>query len=356
MPRFILFFLIGLFSIDVALALHLPSKSKIPKLFYRVNDDPKYANKEYVTVKSDDFNLLAKKHEVKEGKIYWKTIKIKIKNEQAVSTWPYTLQEMIKNLREKSTPREPLFDLSIFANPVSFATVNQQRTINAGYRITSKSTISEKHEFGHDSAINHSQGISDFDGTKLENISYSSNLNYDFNRFYGKWTYFAITGYRRERMNGIYNIKDQVRLGITGVKYAFIRDGEFIKKLDFSYIPLFEWVSSDNDIQAVGEPPSKTTETVRNSFRYRLRVNFLQWSFEHTVNYQPAYLFKTDTLDMQDIDLKSMFVLRRPLSERLSFTYSNDYSYDIRRIRSGQAGQRRDNAINSFSLDWTLEI
>lgn len=339
-----------------AYSVHLPSKSKIPKFFYRTKEKPVFEGKEYLTVKSDDFNLLAKRDKVEGGHIYWRTVKVKIKNESAVDSWPYEIKDLIQRIRQKSTPREPLFDLTLFANPISFATVNQQRTINAGYRINTKSSISEKHEFSHDMAINHSESRSDFDQSKQEVISYSANLVYDFNRFWGNWTYFAITGYKRERMNGIYNLKDQVRLGIVGLKYAFIRDGDIIKKMDISYIPLYEWVSSDNDIQPPGEPPSKTVQTVRHSLRYRLRLAWQQWDFDYTLNYQPAYFFRTKTLDMQDIDLRSMLRIRRPLSERLSFTYSNEYSYDIRRIRSGSPGTRTDNAINSFSLDWSLEF
>jgi len=352
-----LFFCFSLLLYQIAgHAIHLDSKSKIPKFFYRTKDETKYQNKEYLTVKSDDFNILTKKHEVKDGKIYWKTVKIKIKNQQAVEKWPYELQDMIKKIKQKTTPREPLFNLSLFANPISFTTINQQRTINAGYRIGTTSAISEKHEFGHDSSIYHSQGRNDFDHSQQEMITYTSNLVYDFNRFYGNWTYFAITGYKRERINGIYNIKDQIRLGLFGLKYAFIRNGEIIKKMDISYIPLYEWVSSDNDIQPPGEPLSKTVETVRHSLRYRLAMDIKDWTINYVFNYQPAYYFRTQTLDMQDIDLRSTLLIRRLLTEKLSLIYSNEYTYDIRRIRSGRQGSRRDNAVNSFALEWSTEI
>jgi hypothetical protein len=355
MLRFIFYLIIFILSTSTY-ALHLESKSKVPKFFYRTKDEAKYQGKEYLTVKSEDFNLLTKKHEVKDGKIFWKTIKIKIKNEQAVANWPYEIQDLIKKIKQKSNPRVPLFNLSLFANPISFTTVNQQRTINAGYRIGTTSAISEKHELGHDTAINHVEGRSDSDGSKQEMISYSSNLIYDFNRFYGNWTYFAITGYKRERFNGIYNIRDQVRLGLFGLKYAFIRNGEVIKKMDISYIPLYEWMGSDNDVQPPGEPPSKTVQTIRHSVRYRFALDHKGWGLNYSLNYQPAYYFRTETLDMQDIDLRSNLQIRRPLSEKLSLNYSNEYTYDIRRIRSGQQGARRDNAINTFSLEWSTEI
>ncbi len=339
-----------------AFSNQISAKTNIPKFFYLTLDRPQYEGKNYLRVKSDDFHILAKRDKTEDGKIYWRTVKIQIKNEVALASWPYEIRDLITRIRQKSKPREPLFDVTLFANPFSFATVNSQRTINTGYRMNTKSAISEKHQFSHDTTINHDESRSDLDQSKQEMISYTSNLLYDFNRFWGNWTYFAILGYRREKVNGIYNLKDQVRLGILGLKYLFIKDGKIIKKMDLSYIPLYEWVSSDNDIQPPGEPPSKTINTIRHSLRYRALLEWETWSIDYSLTYTPAYQVQTKILDMQDIDLRSMLTVKRPLTEKLSFTYSNNYTYDIRRIRSGNPGTRRDNAINTFALDWTLEI
>lgn len=348
----VLVILFTILSCCQVLAITVKTTATTPKLFYRIQDSEKLKGKDYLTVKGKAFVLLAKRKEEKEGYVYWKTVKIRVKDKDIISTWPYHIQKLMKPIEQASTPHEPYLGISLFASPISFAVLNNARNIYAGYNLrTLKST---KHELSHDFAINDSYQKDTTFGFEASSLILNSNLIYDYNNFYGNWTYFAILSYRRQKYNGDYPIKHQYGLGILGLKYKFIKDGKYIKNLDLSYVPLYEALTSDFDVNFPGEKPTKMQRTIRHSFRFRFSAAYEEWVFNYSISYKPAYYFRRDTLDMQDIDLNSTLTIGRTISEKIQLNFTNIYTKDIRLLRA--SGMRPDNTINSFSINVALSI
>ena len=194
MVRTLLILLFCLYSFS-ALAVSVPSPSLIPKLYYRIPKSAKLENKEYLTIKGQDFTILAKRQEEKEDHIYWKTIKIRVKNKEAVDAWPYTIKQLVKALEVDSTPEEPFLGVSVFASPIDFQLLNRTRSINAGYRLN---TIgSTKHKLSHDFAVRGEASTNETTKEETSNLAFTGNLVYDYAYFYGMWSYFAIASYNR---------------------------------------------------------------------------------------------------------------------------------------------------------------
>ena len=339
----------GLFCTS-AWALSIKSKASEPKLYYRLKNDAKYENKEYITVKAPTFSILARRYDVQDNYVYWRTVKIKIKNKEVIDSWPNSLQLMLRPLLESQEPKLPTLSLNVFASPISYSVLNKSRNIYAGYSMRTMS--SEKHELSHDFNINEMYQKSF--GTETSTLMINSSLIYDYNNFYKNFTYFAILNYRRQKFNGGYPIKDQYGLGIAGLKYKFIKNGDIIKNLDLSYIPLYEELSSDFNVAYPGEEESKSLKTVRHSFRFRINLFVSEWSLNYILFYRPAYYIKYNTLDMQDIDLNSTLTIGRNITERIQLNFTNTYTKDIRLYRAN--GMRPDNTINSFSINVAMEI
>lgn len=347
-----LVFLFLILSCSQLLAITVKSNSLIPKLFYQTKEISKFKDKDYLTVKGKDFIILAKRQEIKEGSIYWKTLKIRVKNKNIIATWPYDIQKLMKPIEQSTTPKEPFIGGNLFASPISFSVLNNARSIYAGYNF--RTLRSTKHELSHDFTINETyQKDENFD-FETSSLVLNSNLVYDYNNFYGNWTYFAILSYRRQKFNGDYPIKHQTGLGILGLKYKFIKNGKYIKNLDLSYVPLYEALISDFDVNFPGEKPTKKQQTIRHSLRFRFSAAYEDWTMNYVISYRPAYYFRRDTLDMQDIDLNSTLTIGRTITEKIQLNFSNTYTKDIRLQRA--SGMRPDNTINSFSINVALNI
>ncbi|MBA2405112.1 MAG: hypothetical protein H0V66_10110, partial [Bdellovibrionales bacterium] len=153
---------------------------------------------------------------------------------------------------------------------------------------------------------------------------------------------------------GDYPIKHQYGLGVFGLKYKFIKNGKYIKNLDLSYVPIYEELISDFEVTFPGEEPSKTQKNIRNSFRLRFKGELANWSMDYVLFYRPAYYFKINTLDMQDVDLNSTLTIGRVISEKIQLNFTNIYTKDIRLFRAN--GMRPDNTVNSFSINMTLNL
>jgi hypothetical protein len=352
MVRLFLFILLVMLA-SASFAVTVPSPSKNPKLFYRIPKSKKLENKEYITVKSDDFVILAKKVEEKEDHIYWRTTKIRIKNKDAVESWPFYIREMIKPMIEASTPKEPFIGIALFANPIESQLLNRTQTINAGYKINSLG--SSKHELSHDMAVRGEATTNESTKEKTSNLTYQGNLIYDYNNFWKSMSYFAIASYNKQKTGDVYTVKDQIGLGILGLKYKFIKDAQYIKNLDFSYVPLYESYSSENEFKSnFSGKMIKKQQTIRHSFRFRLKAEYDGWNINYVLFYRPNYYPEFNTVDMQDIKLSSTLALTKNISERLELGYTNTYTYDILAYRSGTP--RPDNVINTFTIQLNLKF
>ena len=351
MKFFILNLFLFLFLISAAQAnIVFRSKSGIPQLVYNTKASERYQGKDTLIVKGDNFTILATRLSEENGMITWKTNKIKVRNKDMISDWPDEIKELVTqklSLLEAST-----FSGSVFSNPISYAVWNKQKNINAGWQIGMISN--DKHEFSNDFSINAMSMQDEISGSKTSTLNVNSNLIYDFNNFYGNWTYFAIINYQRSKFNDVYTIRNQWGAGIAGLKYSFIRDGKYFRRLNVSYVPMLESVSSDENINFPGEPPSNKTVIIRNSFRFKADLTVSDWGFTYNLNYRPAYNYNVKVLDMQDVNLFSELVITRPLTKKLSFRFTNTYTYDIRQSRS--QGLRPDNTINSFALNYAFEF
>ncbi|MBA2404102.1 MAG: hypothetical protein H0V66_04970, partial [Bdellovibrionales bacterium] len=188
-------------------AVTVKSPSPIPKLFYRIPKSKKLDNKEFITVKSDSFVILAKRQKEKENYIYWKTVKIRVRKKEAIASWPYYIRELLKPLEQESTPKEPVVGINLYASPISFAVLNNARNIYAGYSL--RTLTSTKHELSHDLSINETYQKDESFDNETSSLVLNSSLIYDYNNFHGNWTYFAIANYRRQKFNGDYPIKHQ---------------------------------------------------------------------------------------------------------------------------------------------------
>ncbi len=248
---------------------------------------------------------------------------------------------------------------SIYASPYQFERVNQNKIMNYGVAMGTKRN--EKYELTFNFNQNVRSQKSQFDDEKSVLFSTNADLVFDINRITPNLTYFMIGSYYRVRnssagFGSIYPVKGQTRIGLTGLKYYILENGETIKKLDISYIPILERrVSEKISFDSVTFLPiitEETKNTIRHSLRLRLQAKLSEKSsITNTLFWRP--LMDNGQLDFNDVDINNAFVLSYQLSQNAFLEYQNIYTNDIRLFQENKI--EPINMINSFNFRYTIQ-
>ncbi len=248
-----------------------------------------------------------------------------------------------------------------FASPYSIQRVNDNKSINYGIALGTQRN--EKYELTFNFSQNITSQKSQFDENKSETFATSANLIFDINRITPKLTYFMLGEFYRERQSSsligsIYPVKNQTRIGLTGLKYYLYENGETVKRLDISYIPIwerrvFETIGYDETIFEI-EKNSTSNSGLRHSLRLRINgVISESTSFANTLFYRPKMDSDTYELDFDDVDIRNTFILSQQISKSIYFEYQNTYTNDIRLKRENNL--EPINMIHQFNLRYLIQ-
>jgi hypothetical protein len=252
---------------------------------------------------------------------------------------------------------------SIYAAPYQTQRLNDQRNINYGLSLGTKRN--EKYELTFNFSQMSSSSQSQFDPNRFEMFSTNANVIFDINRVRPNMTYFMLGEYYRERnssqfFGSIYPVREQLRLGLAGVKYYIYENEPTIKRMDISYIPVLERrVSEFEDylnLDGFGNPTlgESKVSNIRHSVRFRIRAQLDEKTyFTNTLFWRPNMNTDDFQIDFQDIDLNNTMTLSYQFSQNIFFDYVNTYTYDIRLRR--QSNIEPYNMINSFNLRYTSQ-
>jgi len=223
--------------------------------------------------------------------------------------------------------------IKISLSPFVIKLINSEKDINYG---GSLEYLNNKQEvfFEYDRSI-----FSSTDSLTQLNIKSGSQhalLTYDFNKFWGNFTYFALASYDNAREGDIFLTEDQVQFGVIGIKYYFIKYKNNIDDLSLSYIPLFEYI-----VENVSDDPTSLTnatyhrvisKNIRQSMRLRFKAVYLDKSLKvkNTIFYRPAYSIDQSKFNWSDSLFEQTLELSFKLNEVLDLRYKNTVSWDQR--------------------------
>jgi hypothetical protein len=224
------------------------------------------------------------------------------------------------------------YDVSIFAAPISETVYNKNKTQSLNYG-TSINNMGEKYELSASLYKNETKNIDAFSGTTTTNGSTNANITFDINRITPKISYFMYLNYAQARYGELYTPRSHIDGGPVGFKY-YLYEGETLKRLDVSYIPVWDQRISDfyyfDPITFQQSIKQTKINGIRHSLRLRLRAQFTPtFSITNTTWYKPFMNPANWKIDEQDQAFKNTFTIGFKLTENLFFDYTHTYTYDI---------------------------
>lgn len=281
---------------------------------------------------------------------------------------PYEKKEYEERTVSEGLDFDNLY-FSAFASPYLIQRVNDNRNINYGLSVGTKRN--EKYELTLSFNQTSSSSRSQFDDAQATFFSTSANLVFDINRIKPWLTYFMLGSFYRERnstsldddgfgnnlFGDIYPVKQQLRLGLAGLKFHITEDQPTVKKFDISYITLLEKRVSEIIVQDPNfiNPPfvqEETNNTIRHSLRLRLFAQMTDKIFvTNTLFWRP--LMENFEIDFKDVDMNNRFSLSYQINQNIFFDYVNTYTNDIRLERDN--GIEPINIIHQFNLRYEVQ-
>lgn len=247
-------------------------------------------------------------------------------------------------------------NLSIFTSPISWQSLNDQKTINYGFNL---SNSGKKYEFQLNVAKQESKQVNNY--TKEEVSSESTNINmiFDINKIADGISYFMFMSYNQARNGEIYYPRRQIQGGLVGLKFHLIEDGPTITKMDFSYITLIDYL--EFDLEETDEDTFETytviekTRFARHSFRFRMKASLSEsTTFDSTLWYKPAMNLDNQRIDWDDNLTEWTSDISWQVTEKLTVSYQYLYTYDIRQLRQYETEPM--NQISTINLTYSVSL
>jgi hypothetical protein len=192
----------------------------------------------------------------------------------------------------------------------------------------------------------------------VRSSTHNATILFDTNKVFNNFTYFLMFNYGREREGSVYLVRHKIQGGLIGLKYDFY-EGEMIKDLSLSLIPLYEYLVEEVETlnsNGLTEFSGVITRNIRNSLRLRLIVLFksLKLKMKETFFYRPIYDLQKSEFDFQDANLENKFKLSYLIDEKFSFSYLNKYTWN-RRLKTVHNISSSD-IQHTFTLDFNHEF
>jgi hypothetical protein len=221
----------------------------------------------------------------------------------------------------------------LFASPITFSRVNQEKDINYGaelaadYKNKELRMLYERNSFSSTDPVNL---------ITVRSSAHAAIITFDINNYWDGVTLFSLATFERRREGGVQLIRGEVRAGLAGVKFDLFKDWG-LKSFSLSYIPLFELIDQTAETAAstLVNPlfTRVLTRNIRHSFRLKAKWEAIKDKFtiSNTFFYRPKTNLKTKDTSFKDVDLENVLKMSYQITSQVSINYRNIYSWDVRR-------------------------
>lgn len=257
------------------------------------------------------------------------------------------------NYKEFSIPD---FNFGFNASPITFRSPNRDRTLSYGLDL--KNIEQENYVYVGQYKYTGSSYTYNADRNKYSSSTYWFSQSLDKKRWFSNFDYTSLFQYKKERTGTLYPVIFQFSLAPAGIKYSFLPFSK-VTKLSLSYMPLMEFYSADK--KEITGPYSFNTIKVkdtyfRHSLSLEIKIVFSETlQLEDNFSYRPYHDIFQNKYDFDNCDLKNSMMLRYEAYPRISISYINNLSWDIRKKRNLQtASTEWENGFYiQYSIDWT---
>ena len=250
-----------------------------------------------------------------------------------VGTINQVTPEIEEKVLEPKNNEELIITAGIFASPITFSRVNQEKDINYGAELAADHKNKELR------MLYERNSFSSTDPVNLITVRSSAHaaiITFDINNVWENVTLFSLATFERRREGGVQLIRGEVRAGLAGIKVDLFKSWG-LKKFSLSYIPLFELIDQTAETEASTLINPEFRRVLTRNIRHSIRLK-TQWeaikdklTVSNTFFYRPKTSLETKNTSFEDVDLENVFKLSYQITSQVSINYRNIYSWDVRR-------------------------
>jgi len=257
-------------------------------------------------------------------------------------------------------------DITISASPITFTRVPKTKEIGYSLKIKCADCGDKELEFYY--SYDHGTELplrSDFDEPDpdvLTTSNYYASLSFDWNKFYGPFTFWMFFDWERSRTSDVLNGEhvyspNYLYSGIPlGIKWD-IYESDTITDLSLSWGPQMDF-EKDSYLDEDDDGNEIITTEKDQVFRHSIRFKFAykpttSLTFSNTMWYMPLHDFANKEFDWRDSGpFENTFEISYTTSSQVSFTYSNWIDWDY--VTFEEEGIPSTNMTHSFEVSYTF--
>lgn len=239
------------------------------------------------------------------------------------------------------------FSFSLFASPMAWESLNQQRNMYFGFQLKN---IGTKYTFELQGEQRETKIVDRFTKEEVEKVYTRVDSSFIINRFADNWSFFSYALFEQETQGEISNPKAQVNVGPVGFYYHLQHKNELGEESRLGFIPMFDFRSYE-DLE------EETFE--RSNARLGLRLYFVEalakdLSFKGDFWYNPYFNLDEQDIDYEDSRTNLKAILNKRFTKNFSIEYQLQYLKD--QTYKNDLGVNPENVINTINFRLNTEL
>lgn len=256
---------------------------------------------------------------------------------------PSETQQFIgENFNKSSFKRDfSSLGLTVFASPISWESLNQQRNVYFGFGINN---IGEKYDLEIQGEQRETRIVDRYSEEEVEKLYRRADASFTIKNVSENWSYFTYGLYEQEKQGDVYNPQAQINFGPVGFYRHFIHRNHKGEELKLGFIPMFDQRTFEN---RDGE------EEERSNARLGLRL-FYTTALSNTTTFRadlwhnPYFDLGKQEIDFDDTRTNLKATLNRMFTDTFSIEYQVQYLKDI--TYQTDLGVSPENVINTINF------
>jgi len=253
-----------------------------------------------------------------------------------------------ENFNRKNLERDfSTLQLSMFASPISWETLNQQKNMYFGFNLKNRG---KKYDFALQGEQRQTKIVNRYTQEEVEKLYRRVDSTFTIKDFSDKWSYFVYGLYESEEQGDIKNPIAQVNLAPVAFYRHFQKPNEDGEEFKLGFAPMLDnrkFETLDGDTQE------------RNNARLGFHLYYTELltpttSFRADFWYSPYLDLSDQSLDTGNTRTNLKAILNRSLGESFSVEYQVQYLKDI--LYKRDLGVQPENIINTINFRLTTDL
>lgn len=266
------------------------------------------------------------------------------KKEELSETQRFVGENFSKKLLKKDFAK---VDFSIFASPISWESLNEQRNLYFGFNVRNNG---KKYDLEINGEQRETRIVDRYTQEEVEKVYRHIDGSFLIKDISENWSYFTYALYEQEKQGDIYNPKAQINFGPVGFYRHFKHRNELGEEFKIGFVPMFDQRSYET-------LDGKSHE--RSNARFGFRLFYTEaitklTSFKADFWYNPYFDLSTQEIEFDDSRTNLKAILNRKMTDHFSIEYQLQYLKDL--TYQKDLGVSPENVINTINFRLSTDL